>query len=200
MSARSSGSRRRRCGIATRCRIWRGCSTRARWCARSATARDWRPSFATFFGVPVGNRGVRRPLADPRRRRRTHARPDGARAGRRCGRSARRVWDHQRKFRIHLGPLTLAQYEAFLPERAGRDGVRRRGAPPEARGMGAVLPLFRARLGRPAAPRKGEVPALKLGVAGQLGWTTWLGTRASDADADDLCLDGEMFVERERVA
>ena len=29
--------------------------------------------------------------------------------------SARRVWDRQHKFRLHLGPLTLAQYESFLP-------------------------------------------------------------------------------------
>src|SRR5262249_25608038 len=26
-----------------------------------------------------------------------------------------RVWDRQHKFRIHLGPLTIEQYESFLP-------------------------------------------------------------------------------------
>ena len=35
-----------------------------------------------------------------------------------------RVWDHQSKFRIHLGPLTLQQYEAFLQPRAWQDGAR----------------------------------------------------------------------------
>ncbi|MEO6236190.1 MAG: type VI secretion system baseplate subunit TssG, partial [Vicinamibacterales bacterium] len=32
-----------------------------------------------------------------------------------------RVWDRQSKFRIHLGPLTLQQYESFLPAKV-RDG------------------------------------------------------------------------------
>jgi type VI secretion system protein ImpH len=30
-----------------------------------------------------------------------------------------------------------------------------------------------------------EVPVLELGVAGELGWTTWLGRRRSPADAAD---------------
>jgi type VI secretion system protein ImpH len=48
--------------------------------------------------------------------------------------------------------------------------------------------------------KRAHVPALTLGVKGQLGWTTWLGTRASTADAGDLYLNGENFVDRERVA
>jgi type VI secretion system protein ImpH len=39
-----------------------------------------------------------------------------------------------------------------------------------------------------------QVPALTLGRASRLGWTTWLGRRRADADADDLCLDAEAFV------
>ena len=39
-----------------------------------------------------------------------------------------RVWDHQSKFRIHVGPLTLAQYEEFLPAtRQGGFGPKRSG-------------------------------------------------------------------------
>ena len=54
-----------------------------------------------------------------------------------------RVWDRQHKFRIHLGPLTLEQYESFLPGGAPLrklvDWVRH-------------VSLLRARLGRsPAA-------------------------------------------------
>ena len=41
---------------------------------------------------------------------------------------------------------------------------------------------------------KREVPALTLGRVGRLGWTTWLGTRRADRDADDLCLHAETFV------
>ena len=112
-----------------------------------------------------------------------------------------RVWDHQHKFRIHLGPLTLAQYEAFLP------ATRQPGRPPRG---GALLEQLvdwvrfylcfeldwdvRLRL------KRDEVPPLKLGVSGQLGWTTWLGVRTAASDAADLCLDGEMCVQRGRVA
>ena len=50
-----------------------------------------------------------------------------------------RVWDRQHKFRIHLGPLTLRQYESFLP---GGDAAQ------EAGRLGAAVSLLRARLGR----------------------------------------------------
>ncbi len=50
-----------------------------------------------------------------------------------------RVWDRQHKFRIRLGPLTLEQYESFLPGGAPLkklvDWVR-------------LYLVFRARLGR----------------------------------------------------
>ena len=94
-----------------------------------------------------------------------------------------RVWDRQHKFRIHLGPLTLAQYESFLP--AARAGST------SAKSAGTLLRKLvdwvrfylcfeldwdvRLRL------KREEVPALKLGVRGQLGWTTWLGTAAVGA-------------------
>jgi type VI secretion system protein ImpH len=113
-----------------------------------------------------------------------------------------RVWDHQSKFRIRLGPLTLAQYEAFLP--AGSSG------PASLRGGGTLLRklvdwvrfylCFELDWDVRFQLKRDEVPALKLGQQGQLGWTTWLGTRRSAADADDLCLNGELFVARERVA
>jgi type VI secretion system protein ImpH len=113
-----------------------------------------------------------------------------------------RVWDHQSKFRIHLGPLTLDQYESFLP--AAR--------PVNAADKPRVTPLrqlvdwvrfylcleldwdLRLHL------KKEEVPALRLGAKGQLGWTTWLGRRTSASDAADLYLDCEGFMDRELLA
>jgi type VI secretion system protein ImpH len=32
------------------------------------------------------------------------------------------------------------------------------------------------------------VPQLRLGQAGRLGWTTWLGTRTQPGDAEDVIL------------
>ena len=110
-----------------------------------------------------------------------------------------RVWDHQSKFRIHLGPLTLQQYESFLP--SARAGSDRRHTP-----LRQLVDWVRFYLCLELDwdvrlhLKKAEVPALKLGVQGKLGWTTWLGTRASNTDAADLYLNGETFVERDLVA
>jgi type VI secretion system protein ImpH len=154
-----------------------------------------------------------------------------------------RVWDRQHKFRIRLGPLTLAEYEEFLPPSPLRGfggtspgsplrgfGETSPGSPlrgfgaarqPSAGGAGETVLIPRASAeGRPAPPlrqlvdwvrlylgfefewdarlvlRRDAVPALALGRGGRLGWTTWLGARRVDADADDLCLDAEAFVGR----
>jgi len=104
-----------------------------------------------------------------------------------------RVWDHQSKFRIHLGPLTLEQYEAFLPG-PGRpllqqlvDWVR-------------FYLCFELDWDVRLHLKREQVPALKLGAQGRLGWTTWLGTRTSATDAGDLHLDGETWIDRDRAA
>jgi type VI secretion system protein ImpH len=100
------------------------------------------------------------------------------------------VWDRQSKFRIRLGPLTLRQYEAFLP---GGTLVQK------------LVDWVRLYLGFELAwdvrliLRKGEVPPLVLGKQGRLGWTTWQGQRHSDTDADDLCFDAEAFAGRARA-
>ena len=114
-----------------------------------------------------------------------------------------RVWDRQHKFRVRLGPLTLDEYERFLPP---KPRVRSRSAPAAdvARaGAGALGELvdwvrlydcferdwdLRLRL------KRADVPRLTLGRGGRLGWTTWLGLRTTDADAEDLCLHAERFV------
>ncbi len=94
----------------------------------------------------------------------------------------RSVWDRQGKFRIRLGPLSWRQYESFLP---GHGPLRR------LRGLGEVLPVLRARLGRPPGARAAGGAAAALGRGARLGWTAWLGTRRSARDADDLCLNAE---------
>ncbi len=138
-----------------------------------------------FFGVPVQLEEFVGHWMDLGEAERTYLAREGARVG--AGAVlGRRVWDRQYKFRIHLGPLTLEQYESFLPG-------------------GALLPKLvdwvrlylnfeldwdvRLRL------KKDDVPSMTLGRGRRLGWTTWLGRRQADVDAADLCLNAEAFVE-----
>ncbi|MGH9371317.1 MAG: type VI secretion system baseplate subunit TssG, partial [Vicinamibacterales bacterium] len=133
-------------------------------------------------------------------RERTYLHGDGAALGSGAVAGAR-VWDHQGKFRIHLGPLTLAQYQAFLPAAQDRQGVRSGGAL-----LRKLVDWVRFYLcfeldwDVRLHLKREEVPILRLGARGQLGWTTWLGTRRAASDAADLCLDGERFVARDRAA
>lgn len=90
-----------------------------------------------------------------------------------------RVWDRQHKFRLHLGPLTLAQYEALLPGGARID---------------TLAALVRHQTNREFAwdaklvLRANEVPTLRLGCAGRLGYTSWLKCERREHDAADLAL------------
>jgi type VI secretion system protein ImpH len=99
-----------------------------------------------------------------------------------------RVWDRQHKFRIRLGPLTLAQYESFLP-----------GGPPLRKLVAWVRMYLCFELDWDVRLllKPGEVPVLTLGGGQRLGWTSWLGRRRADTCADDLCLDPEASVDRE---
>ncbi|MGW8369597.1 MAG: type VI secretion system baseplate subunit TssG, partial [Gammaproteobacteria bacterium] len=40
---------------------------------------------------------------------------------------------------------------------------------------------------------KEEVPSVVLGTQGQLGWTSWLGNRTADTDADDVLIKPEAY-------
>ena len=107
-----------------------------------------------------------------------------------------RVWDRQHKFRIHLGPLTLDQYESFLPASP---------EPPSGEGGPGGAPLrqlvdwvrmylcFELDWDVRLILNQHEVPSLRLGGGQRLGWTTWLGRRRRNTHADDLCLDAEAF-------
>ena len=92
-----------------------------------------------------------------------------------------RVFECQHKFRLHLGPLGLSVFERFLP---GGDGLV------------ALIAVVRNQVGDEYAwdlqliLRHEEVPPLCLGSpTARLGWTSWLGTRPGDREADDLILN-----------
>ncbi len=90
-----------------------------------------------------------------------------------------KVWDCQNRFRIEIGPLTLTQYQRFLP---GGDSLKRL--------RDWVLNYIGHELSceMHLVLKKDEVPAVKLGAAGALGWTSWLGKRPSPTPAGDLRL------------
>jgi type VI secretion system protein ImpH len=100
-----------------------------------------------------------------------------------------RVWDCQHKFRICLGALTLRQYESFLP-----GGIELRQLVDWVR----LYFSFELDWDVQLVLEKGEIPALTLDRRRRLGWTTWLGSRRNDTDADDLRLHAESFVDRGR--
>jgi type VI secretion system protein ImpH len=91
--------------------------------------------------------------------------------------SGSKVWDRQSRFRIVVGPLSLDQYESFLPGAGAlpalRDWVRQ---------YAGLARAWDLRLELAA----GEVPAARLGRA-RLGLTSWLPGGAR-RDRNDLLL------------
>jgi type VI secretion system protein ImpH len=90
-----------------------------------------------------------------------------------------RMWDHQQKFRVRLGPMKLSRLKDFLP-----DGP----AYPQ---LGAWVDFYTSRqwlCDFQIILAKEEVPSTVLGQAGQLGRTSWLKSRGFDCDAEDLVL------------
>jgi type VI secretion system protein ImpH len=90
-----------------------------------------------------------------------------------------RFWECQHQFRVRIGPMSYAQYEALLP---GGDGLRQLAAwvrfyVGDELGWEAQLVLDRR-----------EIPPVSLGHRGQLGWSCWLQARHPQKDADDLVL------------
>jgi len=90
-----------------------------------------------------------------------------------------RFWECQHQFRIRIGPMSYAQYEALLP---GGAGLRQLAAwvrlyVGDELGWEAQLVLDRH-----------EIPAASLGRCGRLGWSCWLKARHPQKDGDDLVL------------
>lgn len=93
-----------------------------------------------------------------------------------------RSWQCRHKFRITLGPLSLGEYESFLPA-----GNR----------LKSLLALVNNYVGFELnwdlnlILKKDEVPTLQIGNYGRLGWTSWLKTDKRLSDANDLYLARE---------
>jgi type VI secretion system protein ImpH len=89
-------------------------------------------------------------------------------------------WQCQHKFEIEIGPLTLEAFVDFLP---GARGLR------ELRALTRLYTndewAWQVRL----LLTDVAVPGMTLGKAGQLGWTTWLGTKR--VQADEVVLQGD---------
>lgn len=89
------------------------------------------------------------------------------------------IWDCQQKFRLRLGPMGLRDFERFLP--TGRsfpvlvDWVKN---------YAGLAYLWDCQL----VLKKEEIPRAQLGSGTRLGWTSWLGGKAFDHDADNLVL------------
>ena len=90
-----------------------------------------------------------------------------------------KVWDCQTRFRIEIGPLSLEQYERFLP---GGESMKR------LRDWVLNYVGYELSCEMHLVLKKEEVPAVKLGGSGALGWTSWLGPRKVDEPAGDLVL------------
>ncbi|NML24761.1 type VI secretion system baseplate subunit TssG [Zoogloea dura] len=98
-----------------------------------------------------------------------------------------RVWDRQHKFRLRIGPLGGASYDALLPAGSG------------IRALAACVHnyvnmeyFWDVRLVLKAA----DVPLARLDGRVRLGYTAWLGGRDSSRHADDLVLDVERVLGR----
>jgi len=127
------------------------------------------------------------------------ARPDEMRLGKQdasvmLGRGAvlgARIWDRQHSIRVRIGPLDLQRYESLLP--GGAD-------------IEALVDWMRTYLCLELAwdlclvLREDQVPPVRLGQYGRLGWTTWLGNYRRGAAADDLRLDAEKSVAQHQVS
>ncbi len=148
-----------------------------------------------YFGLPVGVEacvGHWLPLSEQDRTMLLPSTSPARNTG--LGHSAvlgRRVWDRQSLVRLHIGPLSLAQFQRFMPgqptRQALRDWVR------EYLGMsvsvdtqltlrGSDIPTLQMRR-RPAAGLQGGQPG-----GGRLGLDTWLGRRGPHLDSAALRL------------
>ncbi len=103
-----------------------------------------------------------------------------------------RVWDVQSKFRVRLGPLSRADFAAFLPDRA---------AVPEGKRFFLLLHLVRLYAGPEydvdvqLVLKADDVPECRLPESTadgpRLGWDAWLTSMSPPRDAGDAVFEGE---------
>ena len=91
-----------------------------------------------------------------------------------------RVYGCQHKFCIELGPMDMHHYGGLLPGQFGLD---------------ELVAIVRNYIGDELVwnvtliLRKEDIPPLRLDGGAQLGWTTWMGGKKYEKDADDLTLN-----------
>jgi type VI secretion system protein ImpH len=94
------------------------------------------------------------------------------------------TWDQQSRVRIQLGPLTLEQYEDFLP---GREGHR------QLRSLTRFFTGGEYDVEVQLILRRQDVPACELkpqdGDGPQLGWTSWIKSAEFTHDAGETVLE-----------
>jgi type VI secretion system protein ImpH len=90
-----------------------------------------------------------------------------------------RFWECQQKFRIKFGPMGFSDYQRMLPK---GESIRRLVAWVK-NYVGDEL-SWELQLVLTAR----EVPRISLGKMGQLGWSSWLGSKKFEKDRDDLVL------------
>ena len=97
------------------------------------------------------------------------------------------VWSRNAKFRLIVGPLSLAEYERLLPGNPSMDKL-----------AGVVRNYVGDALDYDVniVLRAQDVPAAQLGADTRLGQTSWIGTRPSGEDADDLYLEPQHYNKR----
>lgn len=93
-----------------------------------------------------------------------------------------RVWDCQSKFRIVMGPSHLKQYEGMLPGTKQFSQLKAwvRNYVGDALNWDLQLIL-----------KADEVPSIRLGESGCLGWTAWLKSQPFEEDVGDLLLEAD---------
>lgn len=164
------------------------------WLARRVHDREGVQSvIGAYFGVPTRLEpwvGHWLPI-EPRERTRlrsiglAHAAPRAS-VPQRLGGGAvlgQRVWDRQHRVRLHLGPLALQDYQAFLPTGSAQPAL-----------AGWMHQLLGDELAWDAQLilKREEVPPTRLGQARgnapRMGWLSWLGAQPRTRDAADVCI------------
>jgi type VI secretion system protein ImpH len=90
-----------------------------------------------------------------------------------------RVWGGQHKFRIRCGPLDRKDFQRFLP---GGESLERLCA--TVRNYVGDELEWELRMLLVGS----ELPSVKIGENGRLGWTSWIGQRPRDSVAEDVVL------------